>query len=418
MQRSNPFPRPGTAALLIGIIGMLPLSLGAQAGKDRAVKWRTSDAARALLLPWQHCAELPELLRGWFGVAGQDRSEPPDDIAARPIPAGLEVSYWGDSNGRWGQARFGKFRMERSSCAGFGYTAWGLKEQLHFEVYRIGLGGHVPTPKEEIDALVGHAPTPIETRGHALPSLEEVAALGGVPLAQPDDRALAAGRLYVHCAGEPDNCHYGRKQDEPSGVLAAPLFPAQPEYPGQPIGSPKALWTSDAMARAGVYLPKSQDGTTADAVMAGPLRQPWLLTSMGRFELWEIRFRARNGGGLLAIYDKIRDRHRWIFATEGDWQEGAFHPSGERLQPMCQGHFHIISFDEKLILLDTFFENRHYLFALDPQAGIARPVMAPSRQTNFRRVGDGIEVTPWNWDENGNSTPNGKPTLIPLPLSR
>ena len=351
-----------------------------------APEWSRGKAARALLAPWHECVSYDEIV----GAADHD------DVAltVRAVDGTVEVRQTFAGNGRWGILSDARFRLDRGGCGYRGYDLGGLKEYVRMRVY----------PIED--------PAPAAPARPALPPW--------VTLLRPriDDPAFAAARLVAACEGPSRPCEYERDTTSPPGERLPPLFPLQPEHPGRPRGSPTAHWTLADLAGAGVpSLAEDEDdegggrGPPA-AVLIGPVRAPSRLAVLGDLELWELRYRARNGGGLLAIYDKRRDRHRWVFATEGDWPPDP-PPGRGPSSASAQGHFKVIAFEPELVLVATRFEeHQNYLFAIDPRAGTARPVVVPWHDVDYRRVPGGVAVTPL--DDDGKAT--GAPTHVALPV--
>ena len=94
-----------------------------------------------------------------------------------------------------------------------------------------------------------------------------------------------------------------------------------------------------------------------------PVRAPRLLAKNAAFEIWELRFRGRNGGGLVAVYDRTRDRHRWVWGTHGDQAGG---------QPLGAAPFRVVRFDGKQLVIRTEFEGATRRVEIALPSGVIR----------------------------------------------
>jgi hypothetical protein len=201
-------------------------------------------------------------------------------------------------------------------------------------------------------------------------------------VSSPGTDQLAAARMLVQLSRE--DLAEPMTPGLPTGSLGPP-WPIQPDHPGQPHGSPPALWLPSALAAASVVKPwlKNEAGESFDAIRTWRIRDPVPLASRGRWQVWELRFRFRLGGGLVAVYDRRSNRHRWIWGTEYD--NGFF----GRFE---LSHFDILLLEGDLLLLRNRFEGRAFLWAADLARGVVRQVGAGDNAT-FRRVAQGIAVS-------------------------
>jgi hypothetical protein len=170
----------------------------------------------------------------------------------------------------------------------------------------------------------------------------------------------------------------------------------QPAHPGKPAGSPATVWSPAALAAAGVTAdligePDEVDAAgkpvTADAVLAAAVRAPSPLRTAGRWQLWELRFRARLGGGLLAVYDRQRDEHRWLWGTELD---------------TTASHFEVLAFRDGLAVVRTTIEQDETVWLLDVARGVTRPLerrgpyhVVADRGLEVEAADGGRELLPW-----------------------
>jgi len=304
--------------------------------------WRSDKAARKLLRPWRQCGDVMKLVTDEADGFG-------DEISTRSTSAGVELEVSNIGSGAWATASARTFHLVRGSCAAVGYSSY------HAAMYPL------------------YGIQPLALGGHPLPSLEEVREMWGSPRARIDDVAYAAARLYVQCGS--DNGNVCDVHSEAGKLLGT----AQPAQRGRPRGSPAGFWTPADLERVGVgkLSPEDDSGATQPpaALVTGDIGAPWLLRRSGRFELWELRFQARLGGGLLAVYDRQRDEHRWVVASMQDLQEPEFFPPGDHIEPKCQGHFHILSFTDREVVIEIQLHgDSKQRFAIDLHTGIVRGI--------------------------------------------
>ncbi len=287
--------------------------------------WVNGAGARELVEPWSRCAELDDFL-----------ADPSDayDLYARSTLDGVEMSRYSGGSGRAAVFEDQRIHLSRGGCDASVYSLEGGKESLISGVRFV--------------------------RG--IDQASDAAGLAGALLVvDPGSAELAAARMLLS----------GRDADEAS--------PIQPDHPGRPRGSPAALWTRDVIAAAGIETPWFEDesGGKLDGVLTSRLRDPVRLAARGRWEIWEVRFRARLGGGVLAAYDRRADRTRWILGTEIDTPR----------RPMrSPGRFDLLSFERDLLLVRTRLDESQFLRAIDLERGVARQV-AGGREVTFRRDG-------------------------------
>jgi hypothetical protein len=321
--------------------------------------WIEGRAALARLRPWARCKEIAELL-------AKDPEELYPKISVRAVPGGLDVTLYQAGSGRWATAGEETLRLRSGSCYADGAKEEGGKESLISGLRRSAIGAAKP------------------------PTLAELAQRDGAVLVDsPDGGEIAAARMLVHLARDDAGEPFDSLE---SGGAWCPSLPIQPEQRGLPHGSPAALWTPQALAAAGVrdpWLLQNEDGERFDAIHTWTVRAPRPFASHGRWQLWELRFRARLGGGLLAVYDRTRDRHRWIWGSEYDQGVGRRWPFEHGA--LYSGHFDVLSVEDDLLLLVNHFDGRAYLWAIDLVTGEARRAAAGGRVT-FRKVDGGVEA--------------------------
>jgi hypothetical protein len=252
-------------------------------------------------------------------------------LDARTTPYGAEAFIYSEGSGRDAYGSYLTLRLEKGSCIAQGFETEGPKEWLDSGLHRAARGGAM------------------------LPTLQQVAEWSDSLLVQDDARPeLAAARLLTQLTA--------REAEGPR------RWPAQPEHPGRPRGSPAAIWTPEMLRAAGVERPwlHSDGGTRFDGIHHGRVREPRLLAQKGDFEIWELRFRARNGGGLVAVYDRARDRHRWLWGTHGDW------PKWDGRGALDAKSFTVEKFEGDKLVLRTEFERVVTRVAIDLRSGAIR----------------------------------------------
>jgi hypothetical protein len=300
-----------------------------------AAPWIRGEAADELLRPWSAC----DALAG--AVAPLETGE---TLSVRKTPGGVDVNRYGAGSGRWATASETTLRLSCGSCAAIGFSLVGGKESLHASLTLIALSGA------------------------ATPALAQIADLASAEVVANADRPeLAAARILIQLDGEPPPA---------SAELLGPAAPIQPEHPGLPRGAGASVWSTAMRASAGLGPPARGEDSEPEATFVWPLRAPVALMTAGRWQLWEMRFRARLGGGLLAVYDRQSRRHRWLLATEADNRT----PS----------HFEVLHFRGDLLLVRTRLDAIESLWAIDVRRGVVRPVQ---RGGAFRIVPRGVELT-------------------------
>jgi len=315
----------------------LPLQLPATSRQPRT-GWVSGAKAEALLQPWATCRALP---------GAPDPADIGSDRSARPTLNGVEVSEYSGGSGRWATFQDTRVHLARGGC------------------------------DAERFSLAGGAELQIQSLKLEPESRNAVALLDAVWVKDAGLDELAAARLLVQQASTAGASVAG------AGLLGAAL-PVQPAHPGRPQGSRRAFWDPPALASASVAEPMLADeaGAPWAGVVTAPIPSPVRLASGGRWQLWEVRFATRLGGGLLAAYDVRNDRTRWVFGAEID--DGAT-PSG-RARP-----FDVLAFEGDLVLVRTREADHQFLWALDLARGVTRQVMAGPDAT-FRRAAKGIIV--------------------------
>lgn len=307
--------------------------------KNAADPWLDGKKMDTLLAPWATCATISELV------------DPELKVRARPTLNGVLVEIYSAGSGREATSSETLVHLNRGSCDGMVISVDGAKDSSIQSV--------------TLDDGVGFSDASV-LLGAVLPDL-------------PVGAELAAARALVLWADADPPAAAAPDQ----GVLG-PAMPDQPEYLGRPRGSPQALWDTHELARAGVASSAlaGEDGDKIDDLLTWPVRAPTLLATQGDLQLWETRFRSRLGGGVLAVYDARRDRHRWLLATVAD----------ERLLRAKTSHFDLLLFSGELALVRTHFDGRQSLWAIDVASGVARPVLAGEEAT-FARGKGGVVVS-------------------------
>lgn len=306
--------------------------------------WVTGARAKALLRPWAGCPQLTDHV-----APGEETGE---QVRARTAGRDVDVERYSAGSGRWATGGALTLRLARGSCKAVGFSDHGGKESLLSWVWL-----------SAIDATS---------------SLAVVASLAGAVLVGDPDAAarpeLAAARLLVELMRPEPMPHSPADAVAPPPLLA-PAWPVQPVHRGKPRASPTTLWAAAALTVTGVGELVSED-QPAEAILAGAVRAPSPLRSDGRWQLWELRFRARLGGGLLAVYDRERDEHRWLWATQ--------------LDTAVASHFDVLSFRGGLAIVRTRLDQDEEVWVIDVARGVARKLQ---RSGPFQWIaGVGLQV--------------------------
>ncbi|HEU0034654.1 MAG TPA: hypothetical protein VFQ53_28715 [Kofleriaceae bacterium] len=292
--------------------------------------WRSATDARVELGPWTSCPDLE--------LAGEG-------VEVRTTDRGIEVRHVMAGSGRWGVFREDHVLIARGACDGPGYTLTGGLES----------------------SIVG-----VQADAAAAP---HVAALAqATRVTNVDDPAVAAARMLVTV-----------EQSEPSttelraGELG-PAWPIQPAHAGTPRGSAATYWDRTAIIAAGFATPQlADDDAERIGLLVRPLRAPTKIATRGGYELWEIRFRSRLGGGLLAVYDRARDQTRWVFGAQIDLRDTP--------------HIRMIASAGSLVLVRAGEGADERVFAIDLERAITRPY-GWIDGTRARAQGDAIAIAP------------------------
>lgn len=317
--------------------------------------WLDGAKAQVILRPWSKCPQLGEILAKADG----------ETVRARTAGRHVDVERYSAGSGRWASAGATTLRLRRGSCEAAGFDEQGGKESLLSWISLRALDG-------------------------AGSSLETVAELRAAALVTEPDRAeLAAARLGIELT-RPAPTPPAPAQT--AADLFEPAWPVQAVHPGRPQPSPATVWSPAALRAAG--LPESvltvEDGAIAAAILLGAVRAPRALATHGRWQLWELRFRARLGGGLLAVYDRERDQHRWLLASERD--------------TAAPKHFDVLSFCGDVALVRTSLEQEEELWVIDVARGLTRKL---ARRGSFRMAGKArLQIDPANEE--------GERELLPL----
>lgn len=301
--------------------------------------WVEGAQADTLLAPWSRCSELP-------------RAGEPGDGASRMVRStlnGVEVSDYSAGSGRWATFLETRYYLARGGC----------------DTRQLDLEGGKESPIHWL-----HAQSAAQSFGDIAALLEAV----WVEDAGLDE--LAAARMLVQQASETEPSTTG------ADLLGA-VLPVQPDHPGRPHGSPRALWDAGALASANVAQPRhtNETGQPLAGLVTAALPAPVKLRSAGRWELWEIRFAERLGGGLLAAYDVREQRTRWVLGTEID--DGAL--------PGRSRRFELLAFEGDLVLVRTREGAYQRLWAIELARGVTREV-APGQDATFHRAGASVIV--------------------------
>jgi hypothetical protein len=251
--------------------------------------------AKTLLAEWRECRDIARVLSLGFDTG--------DSLKARAIDGGVEASYDGLGKYYEGYDSLTWLRLRHGHCDAVGTIDEGLKGSMIRGVRALGEGGAPP------------------------PSLATIAAWRAAVIIDEIDRPeLSASRALLELASLEDN-----------RALAAPR-----RYRGRPTGSPAALWTPEALARAGLSRARWQRGSFA-AIGHAPIATPQPIFVSGRWEVWETRF-AAGGGGMLALYDVEHDSHRWLWGA-----------SAENSRP---SHFRVLTIHgNSLVLVQETFDD-------------------------------------------------------------
>lgn len=329
--------------LALLVLALVPFAAEpARAGRARPAPapgaWLEDGKAQALLRPWSKCPQLTELLAEGDG----------ETVRARKVGRDVDLERYSAGSGRWATAGATILRLRRDSCKASGFTEQGGKESLLSWIWLRGIDG-------------------------ATTSLEAVAELATARVITDPDRAeLAAARMLIELVRVPE--------PTATGVLLAPAWPVQATHPGRPKQSPATLWSPAALQAIGLSAEalSTEAEQPASAILAGAVRAPSVLATHGRWQLWELRFRARLGGGLLAVYDRERDQHRWLWASERD--------------TALPRHFDVLAFCGDLAVVRSRLDDEEEVWAIDVARGITRRL---ARRGHFRVIpGDRLQIDP------------------------
>jgi hypothetical protein len=222
--------------------------------------------AKTLLAEWRACPDIARVLSLDFDTG--------DLLKARPIVGGIEGSYDGLGKYYDGYDRLTSLRLRHGHCDAVGTIDEGPKRSIVRGVRALGVGGAQP------------------------PSLATIAAWRAAVIVDDSDRPeLSASRALMALASDEDK-----------------RVPRR--YRGRPMGSPAALWTPDALPRAGLARARWQQGSFA-AIAHAAIATPERIFVSDRWEVWETRF-AADEGGMLAVYDVEHDTHRWLWGASAD----------------------------------------------------------------------------------------------------
>lgn len=316
------------------------------AARPRLGAWVEGAKVQKLTRPWEACPRLAELLAPGEG----------EEVRARTAGRDVDLERYSAGSGRWATASTTTVRLARGSCRAVGFSEVGGKESLLSAIWLRGF--------------------------EAAPSLADAAALAGAvevadSSAAPGTPELAAARILIELTRDPTTPSVG--PDQPGGLFA-PAWPVQAVHRGKPRSSPATLWSPAALEAAGVVADLvAEEGAPAAAILAHAVRAPRPLLTRGRWQLWELRFRARLGGGLLAVYDSQRDEHRWLWATEHDTSTTT-----------AASHFDVLVFRDGIALVHRRLDDDDELWAIDVARGVTRQL---ARRGPFRWIeGGGLEV--------------------------
>lgn len=329
----------------VGLVSLAAVHADRRVAAPRLGAWLEGAKATALLRPWAGCTSLIDHV-----APGEDTGE---QVRARAAGSDVDVERYSAGSGRWATGGATTLRLTRGSCEAVGFSDRGGKESLLSWAWLLGV--------------------------NAKPTLESAAALAdAVLVADPDAAArpeLAAAHLLVELMRAEG------PQSTPAPGAPQPLFaaawPVRAVHRGKPRPSPATLWAPAALVTTGVGALTSEESAPPDAILAGAVRAASPLRSDGRWQLWELRFRARLGGGLLAVYDRQRDEHRWLWGTQ--------------LDTAVAGHFDVLTFRDGLAIVRTRVDQDEELWAIDVVRGVSRRLL---RHGSFKWIANrGLEVT-------------------------
>jgi hypothetical protein len=344
---------------LVSLVSLVPLAAADPLHTDPEPRpWVSDSAAAALAQRAASCPQLNDV------VAPQGDGE---QLRAREVQVSwrtvaIDLERYSAGSGREATASSTLLRLPQGRCSAVGFSQQGGKESLLSWVQGVAV---VATVK---------------------PTLAEVAELAEAWLVtDPDRDEVAPARLLVQLSqSSAADASAAAGTGAPSSGLFEAAAPVQPLHRGKPHGSPATLWSPQALAAAAVPGPidEDDDGAPYDAVLALAVRAPVLRAASGRWQLWETRFRARLGGGLLAVYDRRGDQHRWVLASELDNGGSTLSAKGK--------HFDIFYLRGELALVRQRFDDQESLWAIHLATGVARQLTASGP---FRIVGNAVEVT-------------------------
>jgi hypothetical protein len=158
------------------------------------------------------------------------------------------------------------------------------------------------------------------------PSERELTSLVAAPaILHAPAFAMARAWLDHSCDGSPEST----LEWSPGALLAGPVAPAQAWLAGVPTASPDSFWSSDALhsigARASLevdladdneMMPRLPSDRLVGVVVPG-LAAPTRTFNVGTIEIREAEMPGRNGGRAIALYDRAKNRHRWVLLTRG-----------------------------------------------------------------------------------------------------